>query len=199
VGTECELSNSEKYFIADTARVDDTAIIGEGTKIWDDAKIYPGVAIGRNCVIGAGVHLEHGVVIGDYCKIQRGVTVYSGVEMADYCFVGPNATFTNDRNPRAFGPWQLTKTILDTGASIGANATVVCGSRVGSLALVGAGAVVTKNVEPFSLVVGNPAHRVGWVDVGGNVISRASMLPEEIQQLLGNEKRAIELYLNGDL
>ena len=160
---------SDDVFIHPTAIVDPSAEIGAGTKIWINVQVREGARIGRNCVLSKDVYVDHGVVIGDDCKIQNSVSVYSGVTLEDGVFVGPNACFTNDRVPRARNPdWQVTETLVQHGASIGANATIVCGVTIGEYAMIGAGSVVTRDVEPFALVMGNPARRVGRVDELGN-------------------------------
>jgi len=185
------------YYLDDTAEVGEGSKIGSETKIWSNAKIFSNVDIGKNCVIGAGVHIEGDVKLGDSCKVQRGVTLYRGVRAGDYVFFGPNATTTNDRNPRAFGKWQIAPTLIETGASIGANATLIAGNRIGSLSLVGAGAVVTRDVRPGELVVGNPARFAGWVNLVGEVISRdPNNTPEETKSMLVEPRLAIEEYLN---
>ena len=155
-------------FIHSTASVDNRASIGEGTKVWINAQIREGARIGLNCIISKDVYIDHDVSIGDGCKIQNSVSIYSGVTIEDEVFVGPNACFTNDRVPRAFlAEWTVTPTLVRRGASIGANATLICGITVGEYAMVGAGAVVIRDVEPYALVVGNPARVVGYVDREG--------------------------------
>jgi len=182
----------------DMKNIDESSSIGPETKIWNGAKIYSGAKIGSHCVIGAGVHIENDVSVGDYCKVQRGVTLYRGVDADDYVFFGPNATTTNDRNPRAFGEWKLSKSKFEIGSSIGANATIVAGTKIGALALVGAGSVVVRDIEPCSLYVGNPAKRIGWVDVAGNVISHDDIMPEGLMQVISDPRGAIEKYLESN-
>lgn len=148
-----------------TAQVDARAVIGRGTKVWHCAQIREGARVGEDCSIGKDVYLDRDVVIGSRVKIQNGVSVYRGVTIEDDVFVGPHAVFTNDKHPRAFNEeWQITPTLVKRGASIGANATVVCGVVIGEFALVGAGAVVTTDVPSYALVVGNPARTIGRVD-----------------------------------
>jgi acetyltransferase-like isoleucine patch superfamily enzyme len=160
---------SEDVFIHPTAIIDESAKIGRGTKIWIYVQVREGACIGKNCVLSKDVYIDHGVSIGDDCKIQNSVSVYNGVTLEDGVFVGPNACFTNDRAPRARNSdWQVTKTLVQSGASIGANATIVCGITIGEYAMIAAGSVVTKDVEPFALVMGNPARQVGRVDELGN-------------------------------
>ncbi|HTZ42790.1 MAG TPA: acyltransferase [Jatrophihabitans sp.] len=162
-----------------SAEIEDGVRIGDGTRIWRRAHVRAGAVIGRDCNIGANVFVDAGVRIGDRVKIQNNVSVYEGVELADEVFVGPAAVFTNDLNPRATGAWQLTPTPVRTGASIGANATVVCGNSLGEYCLVGAGAVVTRPVAAYQLVLGNPARPAGWVCRCGTVISRAAGRPPQ--------------------
>jgi len=152
-----------------SAIVHERAEIGEGTRVWVNVQIREGARIGRDCIISKDVYVDHDVSIGDRCKIQNSVSVYSGVTIEDEVFVGPHACFTNDRVPRAFLPdWKITPTLVKRGASIGANATIVCGITIGEYAMIGAGSVVTRDVEPNALVVGNPAKRIGYVDREGN-------------------------------
>lgn len=143
-----------------TAIVDPGAEIGEGTKVWHWVHICAGAKIGRHCSFGQNVYIAPGVVIGDYVRVQNGVSLYSGVHVDDYVFIGPHAVFTNDRLPRACGPWKLEETFLRRGASVGANATVLCGVEMGEFSMAGCGAVVTRSVAPRTLVVGNPARVV---------------------------------------
>ena len=144
------------------------ASLGAGTKVWVNVQIREDTIIGCNCIISKDAYIDNGVRIGDGVKVQNGVSVYAGVTLEDRVFVGPNATFTNDRVPRAFSEdWQVMPTVIKMGASIGANATIVCGITVGEYAMVAAGSVVTKDVAPHSLVMGNPAHHVCYVDESG--------------------------------
>jgi acetyltransferase-like isoleucine patch superfamily enzyme len=158
------LVDSGAPLIHPTAAVEDGAEVGAGTKVWHFAHVRSGARIGERCVLGKSVFVDSGVVIGAGCRIQNFVSIYSGVTLEADVFVGPSAVFTNDRYPRASGgEWDRLPTLVRMGASIGANATVLCGLTIGELALVGAGAVVTADVEPHRLVVGNPAKPVGWV------------------------------------
>ena len=151
-------------FIHDTAEVSPKASIGEGTKIWNLAQVRENAVIGENCIISKNVYVDADVKIGNRVKIQNNVNVYDGVEVEDDVFLGPSMTFTNDMFPRAFNAdWKITRTLVKKGASIGAGAVIVCGSTIGEYALVGSGAVVTKDVPPHALVVGNPAKQIGWV------------------------------------
>jgi acetyltransferase-like isoleucine patch superfamily enzyme len=159
---------SEGTFIHPTASIDERASVGEGTKIWINVQVREGATIGRDCILSKDVYVDHGVAIGDGCKIQNSVSVYNGVTIGDEVFVGPNACFTNDKVPRANNPnWQVVPTRVGRGASIGANATIVCGIEIGEYAMIAAGSVVTRDVPAFALVMGNPARVVGRVDESG--------------------------------
>jgi acetyltransferase-like isoleucine patch superfamily enzyme len=151
-------------FIHHSAHVSSEAVIGNGTKVWINSQIREHAHIGDNCIISKDTYIDEYVVIGNGVKIQNGVSIYHGVTIEDDVFVGPNVTFTNDRVPRAFNKdWEITQTLIKQGASIGANATIVCGVTVGEYAMVGAGTVVVKDVPPHALVVGNPARQIGLV------------------------------------
>jgi UDP-2-acetamido-3-amino-2,3-dideoxy-glucuronate N-acetyltransferase len=164
----------KNVFVHATANVDDRAEIGENTKIWINVQVREGARIGSNCIISKDAYIDHAVSIGNNCKIQNSVSVYNGVTIEDDVFVGPNACFTNDRVPRAFNKdWKITPTLVRNGASIGANSTIVCGIVIGEYAMVAAGSVVTKDVEPYALVMGNPARCVGYVDKSGNKIEKS--------------------------
>ncbi|TDU03446.1 dTDP-4-amino-4,6-dideoxygalactose transaminase [Streptomyces sp. 846.5] len=163
-----------------TAEVEPGASVGAGTRIWHHAQVRAGAVIGLQCVLGKNVFVDDGVVVGDLVKIQNNVSLYRGVQLADEVFVGPAAVFTNDLRPRATGPWQVLATKVHQGASIGANATIVCGIEIGERAMVGAGAVVTRPVLPHQLVAGNPARPRGWVCGCGTVISRAATPPARL-------------------
>ena len=163
--------NETGVFIHPSSFVDDGAEIGEGTKIWFFCHIQKGAKIGRYCNLGQNVNVANNVVIGDHVKIQNNVSVYEGVELEDYVFCGPSCVFTNDLVPKCLNPTPSTdylKTKVRYGASIGANATIVCGHEIGRHAVVAAGAVVTKNVKDHELVAGVPAKRIAWIcDCGG--------------------------------
>ncbi len=154
------------YFAHDTACIDEGASIGEGTKIWHFSHVMPKATIGEGCSLGQNVFVGNDVTLGDHCKIQNNVSLYEGVFLEDYVFCGPSMVFTNVKTPRAAFPRNTSDDYLQTrichGASIGANATIVCGSTVGAWAFVAAGAVVTKDVPPHGLVVGVPGRVVGW-------------------------------------
>jgi acetyltransferase-like isoleucine patch superfamily enzyme len=159
--------------IEKTALIEEGAKIGKGAKVWHYAHIRKGAKVGDATIIGRNVQIDANVLVGSGCKIQNGVSVYSGVTIGDDVFVGPFAVFTNDLNPRAFNKsWKITPTLIHNGASIGANATIVCGNDIGEYAMVAAGAVVTKPVKPYQLVVGVPARHMGWVNKAGEIVSK---------------------------
>ncbi|MFE0590836.1 acyltransferase [Micromonospora sp. NBRC 101691] len=164
---------TDQVFVHPSADVEEGARIGDGTKVWHLAHVRSTARIGGGCVIGRNVYVDSNVVIGDLCKVQNNVSVYQGVTLEDEVFVGPCAVFTNDFRPRAQNPdWQITPTLVRRGASIGANATLVCGIEVGEYAMIAAGSVVTRDVAPYQLVAGNPARPKGWVNEKGEVVSR---------------------------
>lgn len=173
--------NRGSYFAHPTAVVEDGAVVGEGTKIWHHAHIRSGGRVGERCVLGKNVFVDDGAIVGSGVKIQNNVSVYRGVTIHDDVFIGPSVVFTNDREPRAFNDdWAITPTEVCRGASVGANATVVCGVRVGAYAMVGAGSVVTRSVDEHQLVVGNPARPNGWVCKCGRVVSRLTERPDSV-------------------
>jgi UDP-2-acetamido-3-amino-2,3-dideoxy-glucuronate N-acetyltransferase len=153
-----------------TAVIDEGCEIGSGTKIWHFSHIMPNCKIGMNCNIGQNVVISPGVILGNNVKIQNNVSIYTGVICEDDVFLGPSMVFTNVINPRSAvnRRGQYAKTVVKRGASIGANATIVCGHDIGSFAFIGAGAVVTKNVPDYALVVGNPAKQIGWMSEYGS-------------------------------
>jgi UDP-2-acetamido-3-amino-2,3-dideoxy-glucuronate N-acetyltransferase len=161
-------------FIHESSYVDDGAEIGEGTKIWHFSHIMSGAKIGKKCSIGQNVNIGGRAIVGNGVKIQNNVSIYDDVIIEDDVFCGPSCVFTNVINPRAFVERkdEYKKTVVKKGASIGANATIVCGVTIGEYALVGAGAVVTKDVPPYSLVYGSPARVMGKVDRDGNIVER---------------------------
>jgi len=153
-----------KVFVHQSAEVDKSAKIGSGSKIWHQVQILEEAIIGQNCNLGKSVYIDKGVRLGNKVKVQNGVSVYRGVTIEDECFIGPNATFTNDMYPRATNDdFLITDTLVKKGASIGANATIICGVVIGEYSMIGAGAVVTKDVPPFTLVVGNPAKEISKI------------------------------------
>jgi UDP-2-acetamido-3-amino-2,3-dideoxy-glucuronate N-acetyltransferase len=155
--------------IHESSYVDDGAVIGRGTKIWHFCHVLARTTIGGNCSIGQNVMIGPNVRIGNGCKIQNNVSIYEGVELADDVFCGPSCVFTNVNNPRAdvSRKDEFRPTPIGRGASIGANATIVCGHSLGEYCFIGAGAVVTKNVPAFALMAGNPARRIGWMSRAG--------------------------------
>ena len=162
-----------KTYLHPTANVSPDAIIGEGSKIWINVQVREQAKIGKNCILSKDVYIDETVCVGDNCKIQNSVSVYKGVTIGKDVFIGPNASFTNDKVPRAFNAnWKVTPTMIKKGASIGANATIVCGVVIGEYAMVAAGSVVTKDVQPYALVVGNPARQVATIDKIGNIVNR---------------------------
>ena len=155
-----------------TADVSEKAIIGDGTSIWHHCQVREGVHLGKNCILGKGVYVDADVAIGDNVKIQNYVSVYHGVTLEDGVFVGPHVCFTNDMRPRAINPdgslkaaddWVLSLTVIKRGAALGANSTIRCGITIGEWALIGSGSVVTRDIPPYGLAVGNPAKLVGFV------------------------------------
>jgi UDP-2-acetamido-3-amino-2,3-dideoxy-glucuronate N-acetyltransferase len=159
-----------EYFAHPTSVIDEGSEISAGTKIWHFSHVMSGCVIGENCNIGQNVVISPGVVLGVNVKIQNNVSVYTGVICEDDVFLGPSMVFTNVINPRSAinRRGEYSRTLVKKGASIGANATVVCGNNIGSFALVGAGAVITKDVADYALVIGNPAKQIGWVSEYGH-------------------------------
>lgn len=158
------------FFVHPSAIVDEGCKIGKGAKIWHFSHIMPGCEIGENCNIGQNVVVSTGVVLGKNVKVQNNVSIYTGVICEDDVFLGPSCVFTNVTNPRSGvnRRGQYSKTVVKKGASIGANATIVCGHDIGEYAFIGAGAVVTKNVPAYALLVGNPAKQLGWMSEFGH-------------------------------
>tara|TARA_B100001248_G_scaffold249933_1_gene223516 strand:- start:1344 stop:1862 length:519 start_codon:yes stop_codon:yes gene_type:complete len=160
-----------KYFCHESSYIDDDVKIGDNTKIWHFSHIQSGAIVGSNCSLGQNVNVGNNVIIGNNVKIQNNVSVYEGVELEDFVFCGPSMVFTNIKLPRSEFPQKGTefysKTLVKKSASIGANATIVCGVTIGEYAIIGSGAIVTKDVPPYSLVIGNPGIVVGRVNKKG--------------------------------
>lgn len=162
----------QPYFVHESSYVDDGAKVGAGTKIWHFCHIQGGAVIGENCSLGQNVNVAGGVKIGNGCRIQNNVSVYEGVELEDNVFCGPSCVFTNVTIPRAAFPVHgvYKKTLIKTGASLGANCTIVCGHTVGKCAMIAAGAVVTSDVPDYALMAGVPARQIGWVNERGEKV-----------------------------
>ena len=161
------------FFVHESSYIDNSVEIGENTKIWHFCHIQSGAKIGKNCSLGQNVNISNNVIIGNDVKIQNNVSVYEGVEIEDGVFCGPSCVFTNDLTPRARYPKgheNYKHTLIKEGASIGANATIICGNTVGRSAMIAAGAVVTKDIPDYALAVGVPAQVVGTVDKQGNIV-----------------------------
>ena len=164
------LSSEKSYFVHETAVVDPGCQIGEGTKIWHFSHLMAGCVVGHSCNIGQNVVISPQVVLGNNVKVQNNVSVYTGVICEDDVFLGPSCVFTNVINPRSFinRKEEFRTTLVKRGATIGANATIVCGNSIGEYAMIGAGAVITKDVPPYALMTGNPARQTGWVSEYGH-------------------------------
>lgn len=158
------------YFAHETAVIDEDCVIGDGTKIWHFSHLMTGCELGKDCNLGQNVVVSPNVKLGNNVKVQNNVSIYTGVTCDDDVFLGPSMVFTNVTNPRSAvnRRGQYEKTHVGRGASIGANATIVCGHDIGQFAFIGAGAVVTKNVPPYALIVGNPARQIGWMSEYGH-------------------------------
>ena len=165
------MSEENFFYLHESSYVDDNVKIKSGTKIWHFSHIQTGAIIGKNCTIGQNVNIGNNVKIGNHVKIQNNVSVYEGVEIEDYVFCGPSMVFTNVMRPRSEFPQRgseyYNKTLIKKSASIGANSTIICGSTIGKYAFIGAGAVVTKDIPDYALVVGNPGKIIGWVNKKG--------------------------------
>ncbi len=163
----------KEYFAHETAVIDDGCKIGKGTKVWHFSHVMTGSEIGENCNIGQNVVISPGVKLGKNVKVQNNVSLYTGVICEDDVFLGPSMVFTNIINPRSaiIRKDSYSTTIVEKGASIGANSTIVCGNKIGTYSFIGAGAVVTKDVKPYALVVGNPARQTGWMSEYGHKLN----------------------------
>jgi acetyltransferase-like isoleucine patch superfamily enzyme len=156
------------WFAHPTATVEEGAVLGEGTRVWHYAQVRKGARLGKGVIVGKSAFVDVDVTVGDRCKVQNFATLYHGLTVGNDVFIGPSATFTNDRVPRAFNAnWTLGKTVIEDGASIGANSTIVCDTTIGRYAMVASGAVVTRDVPAHALVMGNPARIKGFVCVCG--------------------------------
>ena len=188
-----------KYFAHETAIVDEGCKIGDGTKIWHFSHIMPGCVIGEHCNIGQNVVISPEVVLGNNVKVQNNVSIYTGVTCEDDVFLGPSMVFTNVTNPRSAvnRRGQYSKTTVKKGASIGANATIVCGHDIGEFAFIGAGAVVTKHVPSYALVIGNPAKQMGWMSEFGHKLrfdkNNEATCPESGEKYILNENSVSKL------
>ena len=169
------------YFVHESSYVDDGVKIGQGTKIWHFSHIQSGAVIGNNCSFGQNVNVANNVKIGNGVKVQNNVSIYEGVELEDYVFCGPSMVFTNDLTPRAKypkGSVGYKKTVLKEGATIGANATIVCGHTIVKWAMIAAGAVVTKDVPNYALMAGVPAKQIGWACECGEIMKESGTCPK---------------------
>lgn len=165
------MNDNKNFYVNEHAIVDANVEIGEGTKVWHFSHIQSGSKIGKKCVFGQNVNVGNNVTIGDFCKVQNNVSIYEGVTLEDYVFCGPSMVFTNILDPKCkypqVGAQFYIKTLVKEGASIGANATIVCGHTIGKHCMIGAGTVVTKDVPDYALVIGTPGRVVGWVSEAG--------------------------------
>ena len=191
------------YFSHETAIIDEGCQIGEGTKIWHFSHIMPNCIIGNKCNIGQNVVVSPDVVLGSNVKVQNNVSIYTGVICEDDVFLGPSMVFTNVINPRSaiIRRDEYKKTLVKKGASIGANATIVCGNTIGEYALIGAGAVVTKDVPAYALLVGNPAKQIGWVSEYGHKLyfdeNGEAICPESQEKYKLKDRIVIKIENNG--
>ena len=189
----------EKYFAHETAVVDEGCNIAKGTKIWHFSHIMTGCTLGENCNIGQNVVVSPDVILGKNVKVQNNVSIYTGVTCEDDVFLGPSMVFTNITNPRSgvVRRGQYTQTLVKKGVSIGANATIVCGHDIGEYAFIGAGAVVTKEVLPYALVVGNPARHIGWMSEFGHRLKfneeGIAVCPESKEKYRLNDNRVFKV------
>ena len=179
----------QNFYVHQTAIIDENCDIGIGSKIWHYSHIISGTSIGENCTIGQNAMIGPDVVVGNNCKIQNNVSLYKGVTLSDGVFCGPSCVFTNVYNPRAEieRKNEFLPTHVEKGVTIGANATIVCGNKLGAYSFVGAGAVITKPVKPHALMVGNPAKQIGWVSHAGEKLDKSLICPREGRQYFIDE------------
>lgn len=188
------------YYHHETAIIDEGCEIGAGTKIWHFCHIMDGCKVGRNCNIGQSVVISPQVVLGNNVKVQNNVSIYTGVICEDDVFIGPSAVFTNVRNPRSAinRKNEYQNTYILKGATIGANATIVCGIHIGQYAFIGAGAVVTKDVKPYALVVGNPSKQIGWMSEYGHRLhfddKNEAICPESNEKYILKDKAVFKVF-----
>ena len=193
---------NKDYFVHESSCIDEDVQIGKGSKIWHFSHLQAGARIGEGCILGQNVNVGNNVVVGNYCKIQNNVSIYEGVELQNYVFCGPSMVFTNIRLPRSEFPQKgsiyYEKTLVKKSASIGANATIICGVTIGEYALIGSGTVVTKDVPDYALVIGNPGVLVGWVNRYGDKLffdnNGFSICPKSNlkYQLLNNQIKIVD-------
>ena len=193
---------NKDYFVHESSCIDEDVQIGKGSKIWHFSHLQHGARIGKGCILGQNVNVGSNVVIGNYCKIQNNVSIYEGVELQNYVFCGPSMVFTNIRLPRSEFPQKRSiyyeKTLVKKSASIGANATIICGVTIGEYALIGSGTVITKDVPDYGLVIGNPGVLVGWVNRYGDKLffddNGFSICPKSKlkYQLLNNQIKIVD-------
>ena len=191
------MDNEQDFFAHETAVIDEGCQIGKGTKIWHFSHIMPKSEIGERCNIGQNVVISPEVILGSNVKVQNNVSIYTGVICEDDVFLGPSMVFTNVINPRSAinRKSEYKKTIVRRGASIGANATIICGNNIGAYAFIGAGAVVTKEVLPYALVIGNPSQQVGWVSEYGhrlNFNASGEAICKESKEIYELKKNKVE-------
>lgn len=187
--------HASDVLVHESAYVDDGAQLGSGTRVWHFSHVLANVKIGKNCVLGQNVMVGPNVIVGDHCKIQNNVSIYEGVTLEDGVFCGPSCAFTNVVNPRAFveRKSEFRKTLVRRGATIGANATIVCGHTIGAYALIAAGAVVTADVTDYALMVGVPARQRGWVSRSGEILGDDLICSRTGERYRLNEEGRLEI------